>query len=219
MLTITKTLVVLTGLFCARSHAAPLPAAPAAVAAAPRFAALGFPALLSKTRLQGLLQSFVTAGYGHSFRHLGDERDFDHGHLLIDAKTGAPVAILYHTQELAHEAADADFGYLDPAGRNWIQWLDGRGIENARAYERTAYPSSGAWDWFVARDLPKLKARHTVTDKMLDPARLGLEELSPSRQWSFSKVDCGVGSDEGSNVLRVSLPDRTPVCLALAATF
>jgi len=210
------TLLLATILLPVRCHA-DSPAFSAAPAAA-RFTALGFPAALTKPRLQDLLQSFVSAEYGRGFRHLGDERDFDHGHLLIDAKTGAPVAILYHTQELAHEAASAEFAYLDAAGRNWIQWLDGRGVENARRYERAVYPRSGSWDWFVARDLPKLRARRTITDKMLDPALLGVE-LSASRQWAFSRVDCGADADAASNVLRVSLPDRTPVCLALAGTF
>jgi hypothetical protein len=184
-------------------------------ASAAPFQSLALPAQLSKARLQGLLQDFVTAGYGRSFRHLGDERDFDHGHLLLDARTKTPVAILYHTQELAHEAAD---GYVDPAARNWIQWLDGRGIENARRYERAAYPRSPAWDWFVARELPKLRGRFTITDKMLDPARLGAE-LSESRQWTFTRVECGAAEgDPASNVIRVSLPNRSSVCLALGSS-
>jgi len=179
---------------------------------------MGLPAMLGKARLQGLLQSFVDKGYGRSFRHIGDERDFDHGHLLINARTGAPIAILYHTQELAHEAAAADYGYLDASARNWIQWLDGRGIFNANRYERESYPRSATWDWFVARELPALKRRRTITDKMLDPARLGAE-LSGSVQWTFTRVACGPGeSDAASAVLRVVLPDRTPVCLALGSS-
>lgn len=200
------TALLLTGLLTIPSHAA----APGAAAG---FAALGYPAALTKPRLQSLLQTFVDAGYGRTFRRVGDERDFDHGHLLMDAASGAPVAILYHTQELAHETAS---GYLDPAGRNWIQWLDGRGIENARRYERASYPRSGIWDWFVARELPRLRARHTITDKMLDPALLG-RELAGSRQWTFTRTDCGADADASSTVIRVSLPDRTPVCLALGA--
>ena len=126
-----------------------------------------------------------------------------------------PVAILYHTQELAHMAASADFGYLDASARNWIQWLDGRGIENAVRYERARYPRSGSWDWFVARELPKLRRRHTIIDKMLDPARLGVE-LAPSRQWTFTRVECGPARSGASNVIGIVLPDRTPVCLALS---
>ena len=206
-------LLMMTGLFSAGCHAAP-----AVSPVAPSFAALAFPGALSKARLQGLLQSFVDGGYGRSFRHLGDERDFDHGHLLIDARTREPVAILYHTQELAHKAAAADFGYLDASARNWIQWLDGRGIENARRYERASYPRSASWDWFVARELPKFRSRHTIIDKMLDPVRLGAD-LSPSLQWTFTRVDCGPAqTDARSNVIGVLLPDRTPVCLALSAS-
>jgi hypothetical protein len=208
------TFLLATGLLATGCLAAPVVPAPAA-----GFASLGLPAALSKTRLQALLQGFVDLGYGRSFRHLGDERDFDHGHLLLDARTKAPLAILYHTQELAQAAATPDYGYIDPGARNWIQWLDGR-VENASAYERSSYPRSGLWDWFVARELPKLRSRHTITDKMLDPARLGAQsELAPSLQWTFTRVDCGATApDDASNVIRVALPDRTPVCLSLGSS-
>jgi hypothetical protein len=202
------------GLLSAQCQAAP-PASPAPA----RFAALGLPSALSKTRLQALLQGFVNAAYGRSFRHLGDERDFDHGHLLLDAKTLAPVAILYHTQELAHAATTPDYGYLDASARNWIQWLDGRGIENANRYVRAEYPHSAAWDWFVARDLPKLRARGTILDKMLDPARLGAELAPTSVQYTFTRIECGPAKeDAASNVIGVVLPDQTPVCLALGTS-
>jgi hypothetical protein len=166
---------------------------------------------LSASRLQNLLQTFVTGAQGRSFRVLGDENDFDHGHVLLDAGTGAPIAILYHTQELA---ADSAAGYLDAAGRNWIQWLDGRGIENARRYERSEYPRTAAWDWFVAQELPRLRGRHTITDKMLDPALLG-SEISGSVQWTFTRVACGAAAPERIDVV---LPDRTTVCLSLGSS-
>jgi len=205
-------LLIAAALLSSSAHAGSA-AAPASEA----FASLGLPDALSKPRLRSLLQAFVDSGYGRRFRHLGDERDFDHGHVLIDARTRAPIAILYHTQELAAQAAQADYGYIDPDGRNWIQWLDGRGIENARAYERANYPRSGSWDWFVARELPQLRRRHTITDKMLDPTRLGAE-LAPSLQYTFTRTACAAAAPEDSSrVLRVTLPDRTPVCLALSA--
>lgn len=179
---------LLTVLLSAPAHASP-PALP-----------------LSEPRLQGLLQAFVAGGHGRSFLSLGDENDFDHGHVLTDARTGAPIAILYHTQELSAGP--------DAAGRNWIQWLDGRGIENARRYERAGYPSSPSWDWFVARDLPRLRGRHTITDKMLDPALLGAE-LGNSVQWTFTRVNCAAPAPGRIGVV---LPDHTTVCLALGAS-
>jgi hypothetical protein len=175
--------------------------------AQPAGTALGLP--LDKPRLQSLLQTFVDQGYGRSFRRLGDESDFDHGHLLVDARTGAPVAILYHTQELADEDPA---GYLDASGRNWIQWLDGR-VENAGRYERADYPSTATWDWFVASQLPGLRGRHTITDKMLDPKKLGAE-LGKSRQWTFTRAACGT---EAGDSIRVTLPTGA-VCLALGAS-
>ena len=184
--------LLLTGLLSAGCQASP-PALP-----------------LSESRLQSLLQSFVAGGYGRSFRSLGEENDFDHGHVLIDSRTGAAIAILYHTQELA---ADDPAGYLDAEGRNWIQWLDGRGIENAKLYERAAYPRTTAWDWFVARELPRLRGRHTITDKMLDPALLG-SELADSLQWTFTRAACALAPRR----IGVVLPDRTTVCLALDAS-
>lgn len=157
------------------------------------------PPRLDEARLRGLLQTFVNDGWGRRFESLGAEEDFDHGHLLLDAATGEPVAILYHTRELAVPA---------PAERSWIQWFDGRGVENAARYERASYPSSASWDWFVARDLPRFKSRNTVVEKMLDPARMGVE-FAPGPQWTFTRSACG----EGPGRFSISLPDRSSVCL------
>lgn len=150
-------------------------------------------------RLRVMLQAFVDASWGSRFTELGEESDFDHGHLLRDARTGAVAAILYHTRELTVPA---------PAERSWIQWLDGR-VESAARYERASYPVSASWDWFVARDLPRLKRRHTIVERMLDPERLGVEVV-PGGQWTFERTAC---SSAGPEILSISLPDRTSVCL------
>src|ERR1700722_10749946 len=95
----------------------------ARVASAARSAESGLPGDLSRAGFESLLQRFVDQSYLKGFRHLGDERDFDHGHILFDA-SGKPVAILYHTQELAlGQPRDSEFGYLNPETRNWIQWV------------------------------------------------------------------------------------------------
>lgn len=151
-------------------------------------------------RLRVMLQEFVNTSWGSRFSELGEESDFDHGHLLRDARTGAVVAILYHTRELAVPA---------PAERSWIQWFDGRGVESAARYERASYPASASWDWFVARELPRLKGRHTIIERMLDPERLGVEVV-PGGQWTFERTAC---SSAGPEILSISLPDRTSVCL------
>lgn len=164
----------------------------------------------SRTEFQGLLQRFVDAQYLKSFRRLGEEEDFDHAHLLFGARSPArPVAILYHTQELAREAA------LDPRARNWIQWVEGGAVEEAVRYERKDYPPTAAWDWFLHQELPTLRQRHTILDKMLDPARFGAEALE-SRQWVFSLVECGrpPPRDE-AQTLRIALSSGPLVCLAL----
>jgi hypothetical protein len=161
--------------------------------------------------LQKLLQRFVDSTYLKAFRHLGDERDFDHGHLLYD-DDGRPVAVLYHTQELAHYAGKGTpFAYIDRGARNWIQWLDDGRVENAARYARRDYPRSPSWDWFRAQELPALREHHTILDKMLDPALLGFTPAR-SRQWVFTRGDCSTAA------ARVRLPGAQDVCLALSAS-
>jgi hypothetical protein len=184
-------------------------------AAAARYADLGFPAALGKTDLAGLLQLVVDRLYMKGFRHLGDERDFDHGHFLFDA-SGRPFAILYHTQELAlHEPRGSDFGYLDPDQRNWIQWLDDGRVENAQRYRRKTYPNSATWDWFREAQLPGLDENHTILDKMLDPALVAVD-ISKTKQWVFTRKTCGADPiPPDSPDIRVVLPTKEAVCLAL----
>jgi hypothetical protein len=193
------------------------PAASGGVAGA-RFAELGLPAALSRTRLESLLQSFVDRSYSKGFRHLGDERDFDHGHLLFDLD-GKPLAILYHTQELAQsQPRGGEFAYVNPAARNWIQWLDDGRVENAARYKRRDYPRTAAWNWFRAAELPGLEEHHTILDKMLDPALLSVD-VAKTRQLVFTRVPCGgavpFAEPDG---LRVLLPTHEAVCLALSAS-
>lgn len=157
------------------------------------------------------LQRFVDEQYLKSFRLLGEEDDFDHAHLLFGPGSAErPLAILYHTQELSTD------GSLDPAARNWLQWTGRSAIEDAALYARREYPRTPSWDWFLHKDLPALRARHTILDKMLDPALLGAE-LSESRQWVFTRVDCGPAAPAvGSNLLRIALPKGPRLCLSLA---
>ncbi len=190
---------------------------PSARASAP-FAALGLPPALSRSALESLLQRFVDTTYLKAFRHLGDERDFDHGHLLMDA-SGRPVAILYHTQELARgEPRSSDYAYVDPSARNWLQWLDDGRVENAAAYKRRDYPRTAAWDWFRIAELPGLEEHRTILDKMLDPALLPID-FAKTRQWVFTRVACGgtPPSPESQN-LRILLPTQETVCLSLSAS-
>ncbi|MFI5361807.1 MAG: hypothetical protein ACHQ49_07540 [Elusimicrobiota bacterium] len=183
-----------------------------------RFADLGLPAALGRGELESLLQRFVEGAYLKAFRHLGDERDFDHGHVLSDA-SGRPLAILYHTQELARgEPSGSGFDYVDSEARNWIQWIDGGRVENASRYRRRDYPRTAAWDWFRASELPALDEHRTILDKMLDPALIPVD-VSKSKQWVFTRVPCGdarPGTD--SKDMRILLPTREVVCLALSAS-
>lgn len=188
----------------------PSPPAPAAEATAG----------IEPARMQGLLQRVVDKLYLKAFRHLGDERDFDHGHVLYAPGSKAPVAILYHTQELSQdEPAGSEFGVLDAGARNWIQWLDRDGIENANAYQREAFPDSAYWRWFQAERLPSLKRYHTILDKMLDPERVGAE-TSESRQLVFTRFDCAAppARRPGITPIDIRLPSGEKVCLDLSAS-
>lgn len=176
---------------------------------------------LSRAAFQGLLQSFVSQEYLKGFRHLGDERDFDHGHLLFDDHDKL-VAILYHTQELAGDAHKGDgFGYIDPGARNWIQWVNDGRVENAARYQRRAYPSTATWDYFRVLELPALESHHTVLPKMLDP-KLGIDPAKTA-QWVFTRVNCTAAAAPAASAssmgeMRVVLPNKEEVCLSLSAT-
>ena len=172
---------------------------------------------IEPARMQSLLQGFVDKLYLKAFRHLGDERDFDHGHVLYAPGSKTPVAILYHTQELAQdEPAGSEFGYVDPAARNWIQWVDRGGIESADAYQRREFPDTAYWRWFKAERVPVLRRYHTIVDKMLDPARLGAE-TNESLQLVFTRFDCGAPPAPlpGQSPIDVRLPTGERVCLSL----
>jgi hypothetical protein len=177
--------------------------------------AVAVPPALSRTEFQGLLQRFVDQEYLKGFRHLGDERDFDHGHLLFDGQSKL-VAILYHTQELAADHPGSDFGYIDPGARNWIEWVSDGRIENAARYLRKDYPATATWNYFRVLELPALQARHTVLPKMLDP-KLGVDP-SKTAQWVFTRVRCERASPEPADGLRVVLPTKEEICLTLSAS-
>lgn len=175
---------------------------------------------LEPARMQSLLQGFVDKLHMKAFRHLGDERDFDHGHVLYAPGTRTPVAILYHTQELAQdEPPGSDFGFLDPGARNWIQWVDRGVIENADRYERRTFPDSAYWRWFQAERVPVLRRYRTIVDKMLDPARLGAD-TSDSLQLVFTRFDCAAPPPPtaGKEPIDIRLPTGERVCLSLGAS-
>lgn len=181
----------------------------------PRPAPLVLPAELPAAGLEAMLQRFVDQVYLAGFRHLGDERDFDHGHILSDS-SARPVAILYHTQELAlGEPPGSPYAYLDPKRRNWIQWLGSGLVEDAALYRRKSYPKSPSWDLFRRRDLPGLDANGTILDRMLDPDLLAVD-VTKTTQWVFTRIPCGPPASGDS--IRVGLPGRGTVCLALSSS-
>ncbi len=148
-----------------------------------------------------LLQEFTDRGYGRSFRELGVERDFDHGHLLFAENEERPFAILYHTQELGAVPG------ADPAARNWIQMIGSRRVGDARAYLRASYPQEAYWEWFESRELPRYRSKGTIVWEMLDPGLMGARVAS-ARQWEFSRTPC-----RSAGSLDIRVPGRGSVCL------
>jgi hypothetical protein len=167
---------------------------------------------LSLEKRRRLLQAFADKAYLKGFRSLGDADDCDHGHLLFAKGSVEPAAILYHTQELAaiyHLYKPGDpHDYVDPDARNWLQWTRDGKVENAAPFARTEYPRSPSWELFEKVDLPRYREWRTVTDRMLDPTRLGLEVLA-SVQWTFRRAPCSAAP----GLIRVVLPSRETLCL------
>ena len=173
-----------------------------------KFAELGYPAEFTRERFEGLLQRFADQVQSKGFRCIGDLDYLYHGHILFTKDNPRATALLYHTQEGAFETRD----YLDPAARNWIQWLDAeKAAENAEKYVRKAgasYPGSG-WDWGRFRD------HFTISGRLLDPESVG-GEVVRNVEWDFLNVDC-VGVPRpvppDSNVIEIKLKDQGTVCL------
>ncbi len=179
---------------------------------APAAPAAALPARFDTRRLQTMLQAFVDRAYLRAFRHLGDEKDFDHGHFLFasDAPDAPPVAILYHTQELAYyAAAGSAYAWLDPEGRNWIQWLSDGRIENARLRLSAVAPEA------LPVDPAALRAHHTILPEMLNASAFGAKRLF-SRQIVFTQEACPSDPDPASTLF-IHLPGAPRrLCLALS---
>jgi len=177
----------------------------------------GFPKEFSKDRLQRLLQRVVDTVYMKGFRYLGEQADFNHGHILF--VSGNPVAILYHTQENAYydhrNKPGSKYDYLNKSTRNWIQWLGNPDlVENANKYERTAYPDTLVWERFIRYSVPVFRDHYTITPPMLNPEFLG-GEVTFELQWRFTKTTPNATRPSDSNVVNVILPTGEIVFLIL----
>ena len=195
------------------------------------------PEELTLTRIQSLLNRFSAATFGSGFKVIGDQRDFFHGHVLFTADSLTregrmkPFAILYHTQEDAHDAhwgdgikVDRKFDYIDVRTRNWIQWLsespetDGLRIENARAYVNEAVRDPSV---FFGENVAVEGEHYTIHGKKLDAAKLGVKPIGEF-QWEFYKMGCNdnIGSLTyfSRGPLRVALPEQGDECLEVRTT-
>lgn len=159
--------------------------------------------LLTQEERRSLVQTFVRANYQKSFRYLGDENDFDHGHFLFAPGAARPSAILYHTQEMApmyrRLKPGGKYDYVDTEGRNWIQFIDEPSkILNAKEFLKDRYA-----------DQPRWRDYRTITDRMLDPEKLGIK-IQKSVQWVFKQTDC---DKNNADLINIEFPAGRQACL------
>lgn len=181
------------------------------------YSELGF-AGIDKKSLAGLLQDFVSARHGKSYRRLGDYKDFFHGHLLYAQNDATPIAILYHTQEAAaaeHETnPGGPYDYIDAQGRNWLQTLRTGELVNAVKRVRRTYPDAPDWAAFRKNCVPRYLKAWSVDALMLDLAES--PGLSGVIQFNFLAIDCAAApTDEALNGVRLELPGGGRACLLL----
>ena len=179
------------------------------------------PQEFTEKRIERLLNQFAQATFEKSFRFVGVEEDFFHGHVLFERKLHEgqellhPRAILYHTQEEAHKAhweksIDPKYDYLNVTTRNWIQWLsddavlDGEKIENARDYLDFAQKNPAPF--FQETALPQKDQHYTIHAKNLDSQKLGFK-LDGELQFEFYSHSEGLGYGEEKKVT-VHLPQE-----------
>lgn len=180
-----------------------------------RYKSLETSQFLSKEQFQILLQSFVNEKYLKAFKYLADERDFNHGHLIItDTKNPSErrlLGILWHTQEGASDAAVGDkYDYIDKMGRNWIEWIaDPQRIDNAFMYKGTK-PAPGAHLWTLWESA---EGAYTIHTEMLN---LGVPILTSGYQVFFREIPCPAAEfPKSSNKIKIQMPSGTTTCLAL----
>jgi hypothetical protein len=150
----------------------------------------------TKDEFQALLQDFVTDQYQKSFRHLGDIKDFHHGHIFyqydgtspgsrLAPESVFPFAILYHTQEAANYYSQKDPGgkydYIDKAKRNWIQFFDPVTKKTQKIVLANAYAYSPS-DLEAHKPISQ---NYTIHPDMLDPKKFSYG-LDIQRQVEFT---------------------------------
>ncbi len=178
---------------------------------------------------QSLLQKFSDEVYGQGFRHLGDENDFDHGHILYSTAL-RPVAILYHTQETASLQHRLDPGgpydYINRGARNWLQFFDVEKLQagpivNAFFNMLKVFPNAAIF----RSDLKSTKSHNTIFPHQLDGESFPLEyryRLRGQRQIEFARSSCELSAEDRldtstvAGVLRVHAAG-TEHCLKVTA--
>jgi hypothetical protein len=193
----------------------------------------GLPEELATSRIEKLLQTFVTRTYGKAFRYIGETEDFDHGHVLFTAdklteqQRLRPFAILYHTQENAYAArwkgtVAPRFDYLDPTTRNWLQWLtpnepglDGEIIVNAREFMSERESKA-----LFFNEVEPVEGQHyTVHGFQIDQQRVGFGVLGEI-QLNFKGIECRQDVDVSATerIISVDVLGHGRVCLKLSAS-
>lgn len=135
---------------------------------------------IEQSLLNKLVQEFVNIQYKKSFLYLGDENDFDHGHVLYtrEPSLNSPdrlraFAILFHTQEHAFTYSlshpKGKYSYIDKFGRNWVQFFDESTqklgpLLNAYTLVKNMLPNNER----NQSSLENLRTHYTIRSEMLD---------------------------------------------------
>ena len=188
---------------------------------------------ISAQKLQLLLQRFIDSQFEKAFRYIGDKNDFFHGHLLFTDdlpldKEGRlePFAILYHTQEDAHEHHLRDPGgpydYLNPHTRSWVQMIDSQDkqsgpIFNAFQLMFDFFPN----DADSHSSLNATKERYTVFTTQLDTNKFPAayrRNIVGQMQIEFYESNCEPEANPlfilyGIGQISVEIPNQYTPCL------
>jgi hypothetical protein len=182
---------------------------------------------VERDEVQKAIQMMVDLHLGNAFRDLGDERDFYHGHMLVEAPEGTkkmnatklpnaqPFAILFHTQE-NYSRKDTKtqktiYEYFAPEERNWLAFLKPTlKIENANQYKNANQPSRFSV-YEVAR---------TINIEMLDPKLLKKKVADYGRfgQFQFKETKCRHLPEnlrQVGNLIEINIPNHKTICLEL----
>ncbi|OYZ18966.1 MAG: hypothetical protein B7Y39_12690 [Bdellovibrio sp. 28-41-41] len=179
---------------------------------------LNLPKELTREFLTINIQYYYNQYNGVTFRHLGDWRDFDHGHLLKDP-TNRLRGVLFHTQERGNLfALDSRFHFINKELRNWLLFIDRPLMfENAIKYKYDFKPSFWNAEYEKNVTWKQYEDAGTVVELMLDPNKTGFNiqpfmSKEKTEQFYFKKAICPTSVHPKSNIIKIDTKEGI-VCL------